>query len=286
VPPPHLDISVAFANVRATLSQGLSMFSRTHAPSIENADAEAAYLKKFLSNKDENLFMGSFESFQSAQANAPKGLKIGYDEADSADALYSHQIYNWDYAPLFWLSDAMSAGHTSIFDLGGHVGIKYYAFKRVLRYPEQIQWTVCDVPSVVKAGERLALERGASAQLNFCTDFGRASGADVLMLSGSLQYLPETLGEILSQLAHKPKRVLLNITATHSHKTMYTLNSIGDAVCPYRIQFQDEILADIRLAGYKRRDVWRNDGKPIQIPFVEGGADAFYFGCCFDRVSA
>lgn len=46
------------------------------------------------------------------------------------------------------------------------------------------------------------------------------------------------------------------------------------------------ILADIRLAGYKRRDVWRNDGKPIQIPFVEGGADAFYFGCCFDRVSA
>ena len=47
----------------------------------------------------------------------------------------------------------------------------------------------------------------------------------------------------------------------------------------------DEIegcLAELAAAGYKRRDAWRNEGKPIEVPFVEGGDKAFYAGCCFD----
>ncbi len=32
---------------------------------------EAAYRRKFLENREENLFMGSFESFAAAEAGAP-----------------------------------------------------------------------------------------------------------------------------------------------------------------------------------------------------------------------
>ena len=76
--------------------------------------------------------------------------------------------------------------------------------------------------------------------------------------------------------------VVLNTTAVHPERTIYTLNSIGFAVCPYRIQHDEELWAELRNAGYKRRDAWRNEGKPIEVPFVEGGDKPYYAGCCFD----
>ena len=258
------------------------MFSSIFKQSPRPLGEEEAYLQKFLSNKKENLFMGSYPSFQAAQEGAPVGMKVGYEAADSVEFFYSHQVCSWDYAPIFWLNDAIAAGKNSILDIGGHVGIKYYAFKRIIPYPPSLRWRVFDVPSVVRAGERLAQERSSEAQLSFCTDYREAKDADVLLLSGSLQYMPQGVGEILGQLKAKPWRVILNITAVHPHRTMFTLNSIGSAVCPYRIQHQDEILSELRSAGYRRRDLWRNDGKPIVVPFVEGGCDAYYFGCCFD----
>jgi len=242
----------------------------------------SAYRRKFLDNQDENLFMGSFESFAAAEAGAPESKAVGYDNAQAAWEIYSHQIYFYDYPGLFWLSRSLDAGMTRVFDLGGHVGIKYYAFRRVLPYPEALQWTVCDVPGVVQTGREIAAQRSVTAQLGFTTDYRHASGCDVLYVSGSLQYLPTRISEVLGALAVKPKRIVMNTTAVHPERTIYTLNSIGFAVCPYRIQHDEELWADLRQSGYKRRDAWRNEGKPIEVPFVEGGDKAYYAGCCFD----
>ena len=243
---------------------------------------EAAYRRKFLENREENLFMGSFESFADAEANAPSTKAVGYDNAEAAKTLYSHQLYFYDYPALFWVSRALEEGMRSVFDLGGHVGIKYYAFRRVLPFPNDLRWTVCDVPGVVQTGQDLAVQREATHQLGFTTDFHDATGYDVLYASGSLQYLPLRISEILATLPIKPRRIIINTAAVHSDKTLYTLNSIGFAVCPYRIQHYDALLAELSEAGYKRRDAWRNEGKPIEVPFVEGGDKAFYAGCCFD----
>ena len=244
---------------------------------------QRTYQRRFVQNKSENLFLGSFESMAAAEAAAPPNLPVGYDNADAATTLYSPQVFAWDYPAIHWLADAFLNGMRSLFDLGGHVGIKYYAFKRVIGYPERLRWTVCDVPSVAKAGEALAQSRDVSAELAFCSDWRLASGNDVLFLSGSLQYLPSTMKEILQALETPPRRIILNTTAVHADRTLYTLNSIGVGVCPYRIQHHEEVLNEIRGFGYRRRDMWRNDGKPIAIPFVEGGDAAYYFGCCFDR---
>jgi putative methyltransferase (TIGR04325 family) len=241
-----------------------------------------AYERKFLDNQDENLFMGSFENFAAAEAGAPASKAVGYDNAEAAWEIYSHQIYFYDYPGLFWLSRSLDAGMSSVFDLGGHVGIKYYAFRRVMTYPESLRWTVCDVPGVVQTGRELALQREATAQLNFTTDYTDASGCDVLYASGSLQYLPIRISEIIGSLAVKPKRIVLNTTAVHPERTIYTLNSIGFAVCPYRIQHDEELWGELRRCGYKRRDAWRNEGKLIEVPFVEGGDKPYYAGCCFD----
>jgi putative methyltransferase (TIGR04325 family) len=242
---------------------------------------EAAYRRKFLDNREENLFMGSFKSFEAAEAGAPPSKAVGYDNAP-ADAYYSHQLYFYDYPGLFWLGRSLDDGMRKVFDLGGHVGIKYYAFRRVLAYPADLRWTVCDVPAVVKSGRELAVQREATAQLNFTTDYREAGGCDVLYASGSLQYLPKRIAEIIADLPAKPKRIILNTTAVHPERTLYTLNSIGFAVCPYRIQHHDQVLAELAEAGYKRRDAWRNEGKVIEVPFVDGGDKPYYAGCCFD----
>jgi putative methyltransferase (TIGR04325 family) len=242
---------------------------------------ESAYRRKFLDNQDENLFMGSFASFAEAEGDVPSSKLIGYDHVETT-RLYSPQIYFYDYPGLFWLSRSIDAGLTRVFDLGGHVGIKYYAFRRVVNYPDNLHWTVCDVPGVVASGRELAQQREVTAQLDFTTDYHDASGFDVLYASGSLQYLPLRIDAILSGLAVKPKRVILNTTAVHPERTIYTLNSIGVAVCPYRIQHHDELMAELMRSGYKKRDSWRNEGKPIEVPFVDGGDKPYYAGCCFD----
>lgn len=247
-----------------------------------SAVREAAYKRKFLENREENLFMGSFESFAAAEAGAPPSKAVGYDDAEAAKTLYSHQIYFYDYPALFWLGQSVEEGLRSVFDLGGHVGIKYYAFRRVLAYPPELRWTVCDVPGIVKTGQELAVQREATSQLSFTPDFRDASGFDVLYASGSLQYLPLRISEILATLPVKPKRIVINTAAVHPDKTLFTLNSIGFAVCPYRIQHHDALLAELTESGYKRRDAWRNEGKPIEVPFVDGGDRPFYAGCCFD----
>ena len=243
---------------------------------------QAAYRRKFLNNVDENLFMGSFESFAAAEASVPTSKSIGYDNAQAAKTLYNHQVYFYDYPSLFWLGRSIDAGMRRVFDLGGHVGIKYYAFRRVLAYPAGLRWTVCDVPAVVQAGRELAFQREAAGQLDFTTDLRNGSGCDVLYASGSLQYLPMRLSEILAMLPAKPQRIVLNTTAVHPQRTFYTLNSIGFALCPYRIQQHDELMAELASAGYKRRDAWRNEGKPIELPFVDDGDRSYYAGCCFD----
>ena len=94
---------------------------------------------------------------------------------------------------------------------------------------------------------------------------------------------PRAACSTCADLPDKPRRVILNVTAVHPERTLYTLNSIGFAVCPYRIQHYDQLLGELIEAGYKRRDAWRNEGKPIEVPFVDGGDKAYYAGCCFDR---
>ena len=241
----------------------------------------AAHQRQFMENTDQNLFMGRFDSFESALAHVPTHRPTGYDNAESAKLAYTSQITSWDYPVLFWLHRAFDAGLRSVFDLGGHVGIKYYAFKRALPFPEDLRWTVCDVPAVVKEGAEIATHRDPARQLGFTSDYAQANGCDILLASGSLQYLPMRLVDMLRDLPGKPKRILLNTTAAHTEETFYTVNSISTAFCAYRIQCWDELKEELKSAGYARLDTWHNEGKPIGVPFERGGDLAYYAGGCF-----
>lgn len=249
---------------------------------VPSSMRRSAYRQKFLNNRDEHLFWGSYESFDAAIAALPKSKPSGFDNVEEAKRLFTSQILFYDYPALFWLARSFDDGLRSVFDLGGHAAIKYHAFRRMLRYPPDMHWRTCDVAGVIQAGREIAAERGIGSQLSFTTDYKEASGFDVLFIAGCLQFLPERISAILANLSAKPKRIILNATTVHPQRTIYTVHSIGFAFTPYKIQKYDDLIDDLVKSGYVRRDAWRNEGKLIDVPFIEGGEKAYYAGCCFD----
>src|SRR5687767_3135870 len=65
-----------------------------------------------------NLYRGVFATFEEAQASAPQGKPIGYDNQAAAD-LYlerTRRVYPSDYPVMFWLEKLFQAGARTVFD--------------------------------------------------------------------------------------------------------------------------------------------------------------------------
>jgi len=229
--------------------------------------AEAA----FACNVDANLFRGVYPSFDAAQASAPGTRPLGYDHAAAANMYLERtkRIDPSDYPVIFWLQKLFAQGCSEVFDLGGHIGIGYYAYQRYLDYPEGLRWTVSDVPAVMARGAEIARERDPAGRLRFDGDFSAAQRADVLLALGVLQYLPDTLAQRLAALADPPRHVIVNLTPLHlldnGGRDYFTLQSIGTAFCPYRIAAYGQFLAGYTRLGYQIVDRWQNPDKRCRI---------------------
>lgn len=243
----------------------------------------AAADRRFAGNVRANLFRGVFDSAEAALASAPPTRPLSYDNDGSA-ALYLERlkIDDYDHPAMFWLQNGFHAGLDSVVDLGGSIGIKYFAFAPHIQYPAGLRWQVIDMPAVAQRGREFATARGAPAALGFSSELRDIEGVDMLFVSGTLQYLPQTLAEILSGLARKPRRIVVNTTAIHETRDYFTLNSIGTAFCAYRVQSRGRFVTAVLEQGYTLRDQWRNIGKPLRLPFSPGFGLEDYAGFCFD----
>ena len=248
----------------------------------EQGDTE----QRFRENASANLFLGVFETFEAAAASAPATRPLGYDNPESA-ALYLKRlrIDDYDYPALFWLARSLAEGLRGVADIGGSVGIKYFAFGKFLGLPPEMVWRVIEVPAVVQRGRAFAGERGVAGSLQFDDDVRAIDGLDILFASGSLQYLPLTLAQILAGLENKPRRIIVNTTPMHPKRNYFTLNSVGTAFCPYRVQHSETFIHSVSELGYRLRDEWRNVGKRMEIPFHPEESLDDYAGFCFDRVT-
>lgn len=226
---------------------------------------------------------GEFDSFADARASCPPGVATGYDVPD-APGLYADRrdrILPKDYPALFWLLRTMTDA-PRIFDIGGHVGLHYYAYSRYLAVRHDQQWQVCDVPVVARAGAALAAVRSAG-NLSFTTSLTDASGADIVLAAGSLQYIENPLPLLLESLTHPPRVVIVNETPTHLHREFITLQNIGVAVCPYRIMRFGAFVAAMESAGYTLLDSWEDQTRRTQIAYVTEEQDIAYSGFAFQR---
>lgn len=208
-----------------------------------------------------NSCQGVYASFAEAMRAAPPYRPVGYDAADSAQ-WYLNKLDSLlleDYPVVYWLRSAFEAGSRSVFEIGGHIGEAYYGFQRVLTYPEDVSWTICDVPTIAEAGRKLAAERGRT-NLQFVTDPRHPDGADILVAAGALQYFePPTLVDTLAAYRVRPRHILVNVTPVYDGPSFVTLQYIGSAYCAYRIFNRQEFVQSLEAIGYRLVDAWRKD---------------------------
>jgi putative methyltransferase (TIGR04325 family) len=227
-----------------------------------------------------NLFRGVFETFEEAEKALPDDFNQGYDNKESASMYknYCNTINPSDYPNLLWLSKILKDG-SSVFDLGGHIGVKYYSYQKYINFPENFSWTVYDVPAVVKEGKKWAKENHTT-NLSFSNDVMGFDGVETLLLSGSLQYMDFDIAKKLKPVTSKPENIIISIPLTHLD-TFYSINNIGTSYCVYVLRNEKKFIKDIEDAGYELIDKWRNEGKKCTIPFFPEHSIDSYTGLYF-----
>jgi putative methyltransferase (TIGR04325 family) len=272
------------------------LFARTLVPAVRqlapvHALLQRRYERRFQTAQGAGCLSGVYGSFAEAAAHAPPGTPVGYQNADpdAAAALYQERLDRLkpiDYPALFWVREALRTSPPArrLFDLGGHVGMLYYASQKYLTGDgagaadaAPLRWTVCDVPAVVREGEAIARARGA-ASLDFTTDRRDLDGADVLLASGSLQYIEEPLPDLLASLARPPRHLVINQTPTHAEREFYTLQNIGVAICAYRIAARGGLSAALARLGYETVDYWEDPTRHTPVPYHPEASPVAYSG--------
>ncbi len=247
-----------------------------------------AYEREFASSAGSGSFRGVFKTFDAAIRSAPSGVNVGFDVPEFAREFRDRltRVLAYDYPVLFWLKSIL--GPTMrVFDYGGHVGIKLYAYQKYLPILRDLSWLVCDVPSVIDAGRELANRRGGvSERIGFTTDFGEADGFDVIIAGGVLQYVEApSFGESLARLPKRPAHLLLNSLPLREGPWFVTLQNAGSTFVPQYVFDRREFIDDLVRAGYEVVDQWEDHVHSCRIPFHEDKDVPHYSGVYLRRAS-
>jgi putative methyltransferase (TIGR04325 family) len=103
---------------------------------------------------------------------------------------------------------AENEGVLDLVDFGGALGSTYYATRRFLRPLRAVRWRVVDLPATTACGRA----EFATDELSFHDSLDEAGPAPVLVLSGSLQFLPDPHGFLQGALARRFETVALDRT--------------------------------------------------------------------------
>jgi putative methyltransferase (TIGR04325 family) len=248
---------------------------------------ETQYKRQFV-NDCYGCFYGVFETFEQAKQVAPKTKSIGYDNAELAQE-YQQMLEdnNWensgrlvasyDYPVLFWLNSIFNnEGVNTIFDFGGNVGIHFYNYAKYLVYPKDLQWTVCDMPAIVKAGREIADKRSVK-NLDFVIDFKDIRSQEIFISSGAIQYV-ENLAKMLLPY-HKPKHLLINRLPLYNNgKQFVTLQNGGKVFYPQYVFNKTEFIESLNNIGYELIDIWEDSQDSCIIPLYPEKSVYFYYG--------
>jgi putative methyltransferase (TIGR04325 family) len=228
------------------------------------------YEAHFAAHTGHNIYRGIYSSYAEALRSAPSTKPIGYDNSDSATIYLERtdRILPSDYPVLFWLQKLWLDGCTSVFDLGGNIGVSYRAYRRLATYPASLRWVVHDVPTIVKLGRQWVSENDAQGHLSFTDDPADATGADILLANGALQYLPYELHQLLGELNKLPTHLLVNRLPLHPAQSFFTLQSTGFAFCPYRVLSEARFVTSLVALGYSVVDRWKVPELNCHIPFA------------------
>lgn len=233
-----------------------------------------------------SLFWGVYKTFEEARQAAPNTKKVGYNDPELAQE-YQQMLTekNWensgrvvaahDYPIMFWLKSIFEQGNSHrVFDFGGNIGIHFYSYAEYLKYPINLQWTICEVPEIAKLGKQIAEQRRIG-NLYFTHELQDVDGQDILIASGSMQYI-ENISQILT-ISEKPQHLLINRVPLYDGHKFVTLQNGGKVFYPQYVFNKTEFIDELEGVGYQLVDIWENQGDACIIPFhVDKSVDHYY----------
>jgi putative methyltransferase (TIGR04325 family) len=229
-----------------------------------------------------NAVRGVFHSFEEARASAPASQRVGYDHPELA-RMYDGRLSDLrahDYPTLFWVDRLLGEG-SSIFDFGGHVGVLYYGFRKHISRLASTAWRVCDVPEVIAYGKQLAVAQNAPT-LSFTDRFEDGDGFDILLASGSLQYVEPSIASMVSRLTKKPRHIIVSNTPMYDGEAYVTLQNTIHSFNPYRVFNRSEFIRSLAELGYSVVDSWDAE-RSLTVPLHPECAVPMYPGLYFGR---
>lgn len=224
--------------------------------------------RRFLSPAGRAMHWGVFDSFEQATASVPGavGFDIPKSATDYDDRL--DRIFPYDYPVLFWLGRILTGESAHrLFDIGGSVGVHYYAYRKYLSYPAQLTWTVCEVDEVVSVGRERARQANTAA-LRFTSSMPDMvkDGATIVLSAGALHYIGQPLvWDILEQQGARPRHVLLNKLPLYDGPDFVSVQNIGSAFAPLYVWNRKGFIARFERLGYQVVDAWQVPDREFHI---------------------
>jgi len=215
---------------------------------------------------------GHFSSRKDAESFLRPSRKITYNNEDIAQINIESfsQTHLFDWPVMFFLQRLANEGKLSVVtDLGGHVGVKYLAFRPHMNFPQDLVWQVVDTPAICKEGRR---RQSADTQaLRFHEKAEDTQPCSVLICSGVLPYLDMPLEQAVRDLPAPPRTIILNKVAVTQGEGFYTLESFGG---PGRMPFKITTVAEIerirKRLGYKLLSHWDIPHRAFKVASAKG----------------
>ena len=220
-------------------------------------------------------FHGLFASLSEAQKCIGPERPSSYGDIDLTEVNINSfmQTHSFDYPVMLHLLKVRDQ-IDSVIDFGGHIGVKYYAYKQHLPGMHELDWKVVDVPFCVDRGREEARITGTT-NLSFSSHISEAGDCDLLLTSGALQYVAISIGELLGSMTHLPRFVIINKLPVHAGPDQYTIENFGKAKIPYKIFNRNEFESQLLQRKYSKVDTWLIPSREISIPFYEKKLDQF-----------
>jgi putative methyltransferase (TIGR04325 family) len=223
---------------------------------------------------------GIYASFAEAMADAPVEKLSGFNHK-SIPEYYKPRIGDLtpgDHPILFWLSQILPNARL-VFELGGSIGLGYYAYRKFVSFPPQLRWVICELPEAVQMGEEIAQER-KEAQLFFTEQRTPPGNPDVYATFGALHYIEEPFAEIIRRLPARPPHILVNRVPMCEGPGFITLQNNGSWFCPYKVDNVSDFIRGLHQLGYELVDQWDLD-RGVHFILPEGRVRPKYHGMYF-----
>jgi putative methyltransferase (TIGR04325 family) len=256
-------------NAPLTMNRPLPHAIRAIASRLARPALRQLKRRQFFSEKGFGDCFGVFEDFDAARAWLPRSVEFDLAALTQEYVeVRTRQVFAYDYPVMWWLERAFRAGAASVLDIGGSVGVHYYAYRNYFEMPGRLTWRIAEVPAVVAVGRNLAARNHADA-LSFTDDLELSDkNVDVWLSAGALQYVENGRPDrLLEASGARPRHILLNKLPLYGGKDFVTAQNIGKGCyAPVHVYNRLRFVRSIEAFGYALKDHWLVPERSLHVP--------------------